>query len=131
MNYFGASINQTPTVAEQAGTPITNGEFLIVKYDDNGNVAVCDTEGELVAGVLLPETTKAVAVGEDVTVQVKDIGLVKTGTAVKKGQEVMTDNKGRAVPAAAGKFILGYAMQPAAAENEIISVQITKSGYKA
>lgn len=131
MNYFGASISQTPTIAEQAGTPIINGEFLIVKYDDNGNVVLCDTEGELTAGVLLPETTKTVVVGEDVTVQIKDIGLVKVGAAMKKGQEVMTDNKGRAVPALAGKFILGYAMQSAAAENEIISVQITKSGYKA
>lgn len=131
MNYFGASINQTPTVAEQAGTAIKNSSFLIVKYDENGFISVCDTEGELAAGVLLPETTNNVEVGEDVTVQIKDIGLVKTGAAVKKGQEVMTDNKGRAIPALAGKFILGYAVQPALAENEIISVHITKGGYKA
>lgn len=131
MNYFGASINQTPTVAEATGAEIKNGEFLFVKYNNDGNVVLCDTAGELAAGVLLPETTKIVPVGEDVTVQIKDIGLVKTGAAMTKGQEIMTDNKGRAVPVVTGKFILGYAMQSAMAENEIISVQITKSGYKA
>lgn len=131
MNYFGASINQTPTIAEQAGAEIINGVFLIVKYDSNGNVVLCDTEGELTAGVLLPETTRVVGIGEDITLQIKDIGLVKAGAAVKKGQEVMTDNKSRAVPATTGKFVLGYAMQEATAENEIIQVHITKSGYKA
>lgn len=131
MNYFGASINQTPTVAEQAGESIKNGAFLIVKYDENGNMAVCNAEGELAAGVLLPETTKELVSGEDVTVQIKEIGLVKAGAAIKKGKEVMTDSKGRAVPAASGKFVLGYAMQEAAAEDEVIQVDIRKSGYKA
>lgn len=131
MNYFGASINQTPTVAEQAGESIKNGAFLIVKYDNNGNVAICDTEGELATGVLLTETTKELVPGEDVTIQIKEIGLVKAGSAIKKGREVMTDSKGRAVPAASGKFVLGYAMQEAAAENDIIQVDIRKSGYKA
>lgn len=130
MNYFGASINQSPTIAEQAGAVITNGKFLAVKYGTNGNVVLCDTVGELVLGVLLPEITESVAIGEGITIQIKDIGLVRTGAAIKKGQEVMTDEQGRVIPATTGKFILGYAMGETDAENGIVQVDIRKSGYK-
>lgn len=43
----------------------------------------------------------------------------------------MVDTKGRVIPATAGKFIIGYAMQNALAENEVIEVDIRKCGYKA
>lgn len=131
MNYFGASINQSPTIAELAGSSISNGAFLLVKYDENGTVSVCDTEGELAAGVLLPETTKAITPGTELTVQIKSIGLVKAGAAIKKGQEIMTDSMGRAIPATSGKFVIGYAMQTASEEDELIQMDIRKSGYKA
>lgn len=131
MNYFGASINTSSVVAETAGAIIENGAFCAVKYNENGNVVLCDTEGELTAGVLLPETAEKINVGDDVTIQIKDIGLCKTGTEIKKGQEVMVDTKGRVIPATAGKFIIGYAMQNALAEDEVIEVDIRKCGYKA
>ena len=131
MNYLGASINTSSVIAEAAGAELENGAFCAVKYDENGNVVLCDTEGEIAAGILLPETTQKISVGEDVTVQIKDIGLCKSGAEIKKGQEVMVDTKGRVIPATAGKFVIGYAMTNATAENEIIEVDIRKCGYKA
>ena len=65
------------------------------------------------------------------TVQIKDIGLCKSGAEIKKGQEVMTDTQGRVIPATAGKFVIGYAITAATAENEVIQVDIRKCGYKA
>ncbi len=131
MNYFGASINTSSVIAETAGIELKNAEFCAVKYDENGNVVLCDTEGELVAGILLPETTQKISAEEDVTVQIKDIGLCKSGAEIKKGQEVMTDTQGRVIPATAGKFVIGYAITAATAENEVIQVDIRKCGYKA
>ena len=131
MNYFGASINTSSVIAEIASTTIQNGAFCAVKYDENGDVVLCDTAGELTAGILLPETAEKINAGEDVTVQIKDIGLCKAGAEIKKGQEVMVDTKGRVIPATAGKFVIGYAMKNATAENEIIEVDIRKCGYKA
>ena len=131
MNYMGASINTSSVVAELAGGAITECTFCAVKYDTNGNVVLCNTAGVLVAGILLAETPENVSVGESVTVQIKDIGLCKAGAKVQKGQEVMTDAKGRVIPATAGKFIIGYAMTGAEAEGDIIEVDIRKSGYKA
>lgn len=131
MNYFGASINTSSVIAEIASATIQNGAFCAVKYDENSNVVLCDTAGELTAGILLPETAEKINAGEDVTVQIKDIGLCKAGAEIKKGQEVMVDKKGRVIPATAGKFVIGYAMTNATAENEIIEVDIRKCGYKA
>lgn len=131
MNYLGASINTSSVIAEAAGVGLENGAFCAVKYDKNGNVVLCDTEGEVAAGILLPETTQKISAGEDVTVQIKDIGLCKSGAEIKKGQEVMVDTKGRVIPATAGKFVIGYAVTTATAENEIIEIDIRKCGYKA
>lgn len=131
MNYFGASINQSPTIAEKAGATILIGEFLAVKYDNNGNVVICDTEGEKGIGILLSETPKEIPINDDVTIQIKDIGIGMSGAKIVKGDELMTDTKGRLIPAASGKFILGYAMESAEGENQNIQIDIRKSGYKA
>ncbi len=131
MNYMGASINTSSVVAEIVGAEMEDGAFCAVKYDENGNVVLCSTEGEIVAGILLPETTQKLSAGDDVTVQIKDIGYCKAGAEIKKGQEVMTDTQGRVIPATAGKFVIGYAMANATAEDEVIQVDIRKCGYKA
>ncbi len=131
MNYFGVGINTSSVVAEIAGADIENAAFCAVKYDENGNVVLCDTEGEIVAGIVLPETTQKISAGEDITIQIKDIGLCKAGAEIKKGQEVMVDAQGRVIPATAGKFVVGYAVTTASAENEVIQVDIRKCGYKA
>ena len=131
MNYFGVGIITSSVVAEIAGADIENAAFCAVKYDENGNVVLCDTEGEIVAGIVLPETTQKISAGEDITIQIKDIGLCKVGAEIKKGQEVMVDAQGRVIPATAGKFVVGYAVTTASAENEVIQVDIRKCGYKA
>lgn len=131
MNCFGVGINTSSVVAEIAGADIENAAFCAVKYDENGNVVLCDTEGEIVAGIVLPETTQKISAGENITIQIKDIGLCKTGAEIKKGQEVMVDAQGRVIPATAGKFVVGYAVTTASAENEVIQVDIRKCGYKA
>ncbi len=131
MNYFGASINTSSVVAEIVGAELENGAFCAVKYDENGAVVLCSTEGEMVAGIVLPETPEKISDGDDVTIQIKDIGYCKAGAEIKKGQEVMVDAKGRVIPATAGKFVIGYAMTSATTEDEIIEVDIRKCGYKA
>lgn len=130
MNYFGASINQSSTVAETAGVDIENGAFLAVKYDENGNVALNDKKGGIAAGILLPETPNEAHAGDDITIQIKDIGYGKSGAAFSKGTELMSDESGQLIPAESGGFIMGFAMQSATEAGEIIQVDIRKCGYK-
>lgn len=131
MNYFGASINQSPTVAEKAGEAISNGEFLSVKYNEDGNVVICNAEGDMAAGILLPETSKTINIGDDVTVQIKDIGLGMSGSKINKGEELTSDSKGRLISASSGNFVLGYAVSSSEKEDELIRIDIRKSGWKA
>lgn len=130
MNYFGMSINKSSVLAECAGADIENGAFLAVKYDGNGNIVLNDTEGAVIAGILLPETTSDLKQGQDATIQIKDIGYAKAGAAVKKGAELMADTQGRLITATNGKFIVGFAVSNAEAADEVIQVDIRKCGYK-
>ena len=80
-------------------------------------------------GLLIPETEDSVAAGDDVTVQVKDIGLWTVGAAVDAGALLMSDANGKAVAATAGKFVLAQALEAATAAGQVIHVQIIKAGY--
>lgn len=129
MNYFGASVNQSPVIAERAGEDIKNGAFLAVKYDDDGNIVLCNKAGEAAFGLLLPDTAEEISEGNELTVQIKDIGLAKAGGAFKKGVPLTTDAQGKLVEAAGGSFILGYALEQSFAEGQFVRMDITKSGF--
>ncbi len=126
MSYLGTSINDSPVIAGVSAAALEDKAFLAVKFDENGKIALCDTEGEVALG-LLPAEEGNKAAGDTVTVQIKDIGLMVASGAIAAGAEVMTDANGKAKAATAGKFILGYAMKAATAAGEVIPVQIAKS----
>lgn len=127
--YIGTSINNSATIVGKASADIAVGEFLAAKFS-SGKIAVCGTAGENALGLIIPgqEDIKA---NEDVNVQIKDIGLWKTGDAVEAGAELTTDADGKAVTAVAGNFILAIALEAAAAKDTVIKVQVIKAGYKA
>ncbi len=129
MNYFGDSINTSATVAERAGANIESGAGIAVKYDGNGDVVACSTAGEAALGVLIAQTGSAVK-GDAVCVQIKDVALWKSGAAFAKGALLATDNKGCAVTAGAGNFIMGMALGASGAAGQLVPVQLAKCGYK-
>lgn len=133
-NYRGVQINQSPTIVEKAGAAIDDVRNLIMKYDTNGDVVVAAAGTDIPVGIALIETgyndisgieAGKVAVGDNVDILVKDMGVVLAGAAVKKGQEVTSDAKGMATPAASGNYVLGIALDNAEA-GEYLSIQITK-----
>lgn len=127
--YIGTSINESPVIAAQAGEAITGGALLAVSMDADG-VKVVDTAGAVAVGILIQETDD-VAAGDTVTVQVKDMGLWKTGDAVAPGDLLMSDDAGKAVKADDGGFIFAQALEAATAADQVIRVQIIKAGFAA
>lgn len=125
--YIGTSINESPVIAAKAGAAITDGAMLAVSMDDNG-VKIPTEAGAVAVGLLIPET-ETVAVGDDVTVQVKDMGLWKTGAAVAAGDLLTTDTAGKAIKATAGNFVMAQALQAATAADQVVRVQIIKAGF--
>lgn len=127
--YIGTSINESPVIAAKAAASIDNGAMLAVAMGASG-VSVAGA-GVAAVGLLIAETKGKVAAGDDVTVQVKDIGLWKTGAAVAAGALLASDANGKAITAASGKYIVAQALEAATAADQVIHVQIIKAGYAA
>lgn len=97
MSYFGSIINNSATIIAKASAKITDGAFLAATLTENG-VAVAKAS-ETPIGIMVAETG-TVEAGEEVTIQVKDIGLAKVGAAVNAGDILAAD--------ANGKLIISY-----------------------
>ena len=128
MSYIGDSINASPTIAERAGAAIPGGAGLAVKYDTNGCIVPCATAGEPALGVIIMQQGD-VAVGDSVTVQIKDVATCVSGGAVSKGALVAVTASAQAVAAGAGDFAIGMALSGASAAGQMVQVQICKCGF--
>lgn len=129
MVFNGTTINPSPTIALTAGAEIKGGPFTAVAISDGA--AVQATDALVPVGITIAETSEDVKAGDVLTAQIKDIGVWKGGAEFKAGDPLASDANGLAVKAAAGKFILGYALEDCAAKGQPVRVQITKSGYMA
>lgn len=133
-NWNGAHINQSVTIVEKAGADISDVRNKIMKYDENGKVVPATSGKDIPAGISIIEAgyndisgaeSGKVKTGDDVDIQIKDIGFVKAGAAIKKGQEVTAMAGGLAAAATAGDYVLGIALNTVS-ENGYCKVQISK-----
>ena len=132
-NFNGVQINQSVTIVEQAGAEIADARNRIMAYDTDGNVVLAADGSVVLVGIALIEAgvndisgveSGKVSVGDDVDIQIKDIGYVLAGGDISKGDEV-TASSGLAVKAEAGNYVVGIALS-AAEEDEYCKVQIAK-----
>ena len=133
-NYRGAQFNQSISIAELAGAAIEDVRNLIMKYDDNGDVVLATAGTDIPVGVatiesghndITGQTSGKVEIGDQVDILVKDRVVVLAGGTIKKGQEVAAGAGGMAVAAAAGNYVLGFALRNAEA-GEYLEIQISK-----
>lgn len=133
-NFNGTQINPSATIVEAAGAEIEDVRNRIVKYDENGDVVLAAAGTDIPVGVAIIEAgvnditgqlSGYAAKGDDIDIQVKDIGYVLAGAEIKKGTEVTAGADGLAAGAASGDYVLGIALDAAAA-GEYVRVQITK-----
>lgn len=132
-NFNGVQINQSVTIVEQAGADIEDVRNRIMAYDKDGNVVLAEDGSLMPVGVALIEAgtndisgaeSGKVNAGDDVDIQIKDIGYVLAGGEIAKGNEI-TASSGLAVKAEAGNYVVGIALS-AVAKDEYCRVQITK-----
>lgn len=133
-NYNGVQINPSATIVEKAGVAITDCRNRIMKFDENGNVVLATAGTDIPVGIAIIEAgyndisgveSGKANPGERVDILIKDIGVVLAGGTIKKGQEVAAGAEGLAVAAAAGDYVLGFALDNAEA-GEFLEIQIAK-----
>ncbi len=132
-NFNGVQINQSATIVEKAGAAIDDVRNHIMTYDENGDVVLAADGTKIPVGIAIIEAgvndisgeeSGKVAKGDDVDIQIKDIGYVLAGAAITKGAEV-TASDGLAIPASGGNYVIGVALS-AAAKDDYCRVQISK-----
>lgn len=118
-NFNGTQINQSATITEKAGTDMEDCRNRIMIYDSDGNVTLATDGTKPIVGIALIESglndisgkdSGKVGTGDDVDIQIKDIGYVLAGGAIAKGAEVTAGEGGLAVTAASGDYVAGIAL---------------------
>ena len=132
-NFNGVQINQSATITEQAGADIEDARNRIMAYDNDGNVVLATDGTTILIGVALIEAgindisgveSGKVNVGDDVDIQIKDIGYILAGGDIAKGDEVTASN-GLAIKAETSNYVAGIALS-AVSKDEYCRVQIVK-----
>lgn len=124
MTYLATSINESPVIVDKAGAVIADVRGKAVKFDSNGNIVLAGA-GEAAIGVGIMTNDENIAVGADVHVQIKDIGLVCAGAAIKKGAKLQANADGALITHASGEAV-AIALDAAAAAGVYIKAIILK-----
>lgn len=134
-NFNGVQINESVTITEVAGAAIADCRNRIMKYDANGNVVLASSGDDIPVGIALIEAglnditgedSGKVADGDDVDIQIKDIGYVLAGEEIKKGGEITAGADGVAMAAEDGNYVIGIALSSVEKAGEYCRVQISK-----
>lgn len=124
-NFNGTQINSSVTISEKAGADIADCRNRIMKYDGNGNVVLAGAGTDIPIGVAIIEAgcnditgqeSGKINSGDDVDIQIKDIGYVLAGAEISKGSEITSSADGKAAVATSGDYVLGIALSKASAD---------------
>lgn len=129
MDYFAASINESPVLALKAGAALTNVAGCAVAFDANG-CAVLAGGDKTAIGVALLTNDESIPAGGDVQVQHKDIGLVKAGGAFVPGDKLAPDTTGALVKATNGAYV-AIALQKASAPGAFVQAIVERGSLAA
>lgn len=127
-SYFGTSINESPTIVLPAAEKIENAQAIALAIKEGG-VGKPAAAGDMLIGLTLRAAEETYEKGDDVTIQVKDIGKWTAGEAIAIGDLLTANTEGKAVKATAGNFIMAIALTATENPGTMIQVQIIKAGY--
>lgn len=126
-DFFGTSINESPTIILPASEKIAEARGMAMVIKNNGLAK--PAAGEVVSGICLMTNEDTLEVGDEATIQIKDIGKWKAAGTISVGDLLATDAAGLAVKATTGQFIVAQALSAATKKGSLVKVQIIKAGY--
>lgn len=103
-------------ISFQAAADLSAYQFRFVKLDANGQVNICSAATDIPIGIL---QDKPAAQGRAANVMLDGISKVVGGANLAKGDQVGTDNQGRAVALVAGTDTTKYAVGQIMEDNSV------------
>lgn len=122
--FMATSINESPVIVDKAGASIADVRGCAVKFDENGAVVLC-AAGEAALGIGIMTNDVNIEAGQDVHIQIKDIGLVRAAAEIKKGDKLAVSTDGALAPAADGEAV-AIALEAAADAGVYVKAIILK-----
>jgi hypothetical protein len=112
------------TITLEAGSDMSAIQYKGVDMASDVQIDVIGTKGEFCLGIL---QDKPAATGRAASVAIEGVTKVLAGAAVVAGTELIMDATGRVITTdAADQYIIGTALQTAAAAGDIIAMSINK-----
>lgn len=135
---FGAKLSMFP-----AGADLSTHQYKFVKFNSSGQIVLCSAVGEHAIGVLCNKPASG-ELAEVTLIASGSVAMVMAGGAITRGALVKTSATAKAAAAAAattntsdagaasdplvGSFVLGQALEAAAADGDIIAVALMQLG---
>lgn len=126
-SYEYTGISESTTISVKAGVELSSMEAKAIKFSDGA--VVLPAAGDVPAGIILINQNDIIKKGEDLSIQVKNIGLWVAGSDFKVGDLLATDAEGLCRKATTGQYAYAVALEEAVVKGDIIKIQITHSGY--
>ena len=134
VNYNGMQMNPSATIVDEAAAEIKDARCKNFAYDSNGKLALATDGSKPLVGIATIEVgvnditgaeSGKVNAGDDIDIQIKDIGFAIAGATIAKGDEITSDENGEAKKAAAGDYVIGFALN-AVEKGGFVKIQISK-----
>ena len=134
VNYNGMQMNPSATIVDEAAAEIKDARCKNFAYDSNGKLALATDGSKPLVGIATIEVgvnditgaeSGQVNAGDDIDIQIKDIGFAIAGATIAKGDEITSDENGEAKKAAAGDYVIGFALN-AVEKGGFVKIQISK-----
>lgn len=129
-----SGIQESITITKKAATDIDDVRGRAFTIDSGGNAALATDAMKPIIGIGLltagasnsmDDKDGAVKAGDDIDLQVKEMGYGMAGTAIAAGAELTTDANGNLIPATGSCYVIATALE-SAASGAFVFVQITK-----
>lgn len=134
VNYNGMQMNPSATIVDEAAAKVEDARCKIFAYDSNGKLVLATDGSKPLVGIATIEVgvnditgaeSGKVNAGDDIDIQIKDIGFAIAGATIAKGDEITSDENGEAKKAAAGDYVIGFALN-AVEKGGFVKIQISK-----
>jgi hypothetical protein len=129
-----SGIQESITITKKAAAAVDDVRGRAFTIDANGNAALATDATKPIIGIGLLTAGASNSMdgkdgaankGDDIDLQVKEMGYGMAGAAIAAGAELTTDTHGNLIPATGSSYIVATALE-SAASGAMVFVQITK-----